>query len=276
MAVTSIAPVQCSTGPFWAFELERAMDAIAEAGFTEIELMVTRDTKTHEPELPLKLSQERGLRIASIHGPFLVVTKSVWGMDPIGKIERGIEMCESVGAGTLVVHPPFLWERAYAGWIGERAQGVFEETGVAVAVETMYPKWVAGRKLRGYRWLDPVELVEAAPHVAIDTSHLTVARKDILVSYETLAPRLVHVHLSDNAGDGKDGHLELGRGILPLGRFIAELRRRKYAGTISLELSVSRYVQRPRELVEMLARNRVYVEERLKGRRRITKGLPRT
>lgn len=276
MAVTSIAPVQCSTGPFWAFELERAMDAIAEAGFTEIELMVTRDTKTHEPELPLKLSQERGLRIASIHGPFLVVTKSVWGMDPIGKIERGIEMCESVGAGTLVVHPPFLWERAYAGWIGERAQRAFEETGVAVAVETMYPKWVAGRKLRGYRWLDPAELVEAAPHVAIDTSHLTVARKDILVSYETLAPRLVHVHLSDNAGDGKDGHLELGRGILPLGRFIAELRRRKYAGTISLELSVSRYVQRPRELVEMLARNRVYVEERLKGRRRITKGLPRT
>jgi sugar phosphate isomerase/epimerase len=276
MAASNLPPLQCSTGPFWAFELERAMDAIAEAGFTEIELMVTRDTKTHEPELPLKLSQERGLRIASIHGPFLVITKSVWGMDPIGKIERGIEMCESVGAGTLVVHPPFLWERAYAGWIGERAQLAFEETGVAVAVETMYPKWVAGRKLRGYRWLDPVELVEAAPHVAIDTSHLTVARKDILVSYETLAPRLVHVHLSDNAGDGKDGHLELGRGILPLGRFIAVLRRSKYAGTISLELSVSGYVQRPRELVEMLARNRVYVEERLKGRRRITKGLPRT
>ncbi|MDQ4058947.1 MAG: sugar phosphate isomerase/epimerase [Actinomycetota bacterium] len=275
MVATGIAPVQCSTGPFWAFELERAMDAIAEAGFTEIELMVTRDTKTHEPDLPLKLAQERGLRIASIHGPFLVVTKSVWGMDPIGKIERGIEMCESVGAEILVVHPPFLWERAYAGWIGERALGAFEETGVAVAVETMYPKWVAGRKLRGYRWLDPAELAEAAPHVALDTSHLTVARKDILASYETLAPRLVHVHLSDNAGDGKDGHLELGRGILPLGRFIAGLRRSKYAGTISLELSVSRYVQRPQELVEMLARNRVYVEERLKGGRRITKGLPR-
>jgi sugar phosphate isomerase/epimerase len=217
--------MQCSTGPFWAFELERAMDAIAEAGFTEIELMVTRDTKTHEPELPLKLAQERGLRIASIHGPFLVITKSVWGMDPIGKIERGIEMCQAVGANTLVVHPPFLWERAYASWITESAVASFEETGVAVVVETMYPKWVAGRKLRGYRWLEPAELVDAAPYVAIDTSHLTVARKDILVSLETLAPRLVHVHLSDNAGDGKDGHLELGRGILPLRRFIGELRR---------------------------------------------------
>ena len=95
-------------------------------------------------------------------------------------------------------------------------------------------------------------------------------------AYDILAPRLAHIHLSDNAGDGKDGHLELGRGILPLERFLSELRRTKYAGAISLELSVSRYVQRSQEeLVEMLTSNRIYVEERLKGRSRISKGLPR-
>ncbi|MGH2699813.1 MAG: sugar phosphate isomerase/epimerase family protein [Actinomycetota bacterium] len=267
--------VQCSTGPFWAFELERALDALAESGFTEIELMITRDTRTQEPDIPLRLAEERGLRIASVHGPFLVITKSVWGLDPIGKIERGIEMCAAVGADTLIVHPPFLWERRYATWITQRARQSHEDTGVRVAVETMYPKWVAGRKLRGYRWLDPAELVAEAPHVAIDTSHLSVARQDILDAYEILAPRLGHVHLSDNAGDGKDGHMELGSGILPLERFLSELRRTKYTGAISLELSVSRYVQRPQELVEMLTRNRVYVEERLKGRSRIAKGLPR-
>ncbi|MGH2751425.1 MAG: sugar phosphate isomerase/epimerase family protein [Actinomycetota bacterium] len=276
MAAINPQPVQCSTGPFWAFELERAMDDIAAAGFTEIELMVTRDTKTHEPDIPLKLAGERGLHIAAVHGPFLVITKNVWGMDPIGKIERGIEMCLAVGADTLVVHPPFLWERSYANWVTQSAEQSHEETGIMVAIETMYPKWMAGRKLRGYRWLDPAELVDEAPHVALDTSHLSVSREDILTSYKTLLPRLVHIHLSDNAGDGKDGHLELGRGILPLERLLAELRRTKYAGAISLELSVNRFVQRPHELVEMLARNRVYVEERLKGRSRISKGLPRS
>jgi sugar phosphate isomerase/epimerase len=275
MARNNPIQLQCSTGPFWAFELERAMDALAEAGFTEIELMITRDTKTQEPDIPLKLAEERGLRIASIHGPFLVITKSVWGLDPIGKIERGLEMCAAVGADTLIVHPPFLWERSYAAWIGERALESSESTGVTVAVETMYPKWIAGRKLRGYRWLDPAELVAEAPHVAIDTSHLSVSRHDILDALEILSPRLVHVHLSDNAGDGKDGHLELGTGILPIERFLSELRRTRYAGAISLELSVSRFVERPHELVEMLTRNRVYVEERLKGRSRIAKGLPR-
>jgi sugar phosphate isomerase/epimerase len=275
MAAYKPPNVQCSTGPFWAFDLERAMDALTEAGFTEIELMVTRDTRTHEPDIPLKLAEERGLSIASVHGPFLVITKSVWGMDPIGKINRGIEMCQALGADTLVVHPPFLWERSYATWITERAEESYASTGVKVAVETMYPKWVAGRKLRGYRWLDPAELAAMAPYVVLDTSHLSVARHDILDGYEVLAPRLTHIHLSDNAGDGKDGHLELGRGSLPLVRFLSELRRTKYAGAISLELSVSRYLQRPQELVGMLARNRQYVQDRLRGRSRISKGLPR-
>ncbi|HEX2051901.1 MAG TPA: sugar phosphate isomerase/epimerase [Actinomycetota bacterium] len=276
MTTPTPRPVQCSTGPFWAFELERALDAVAEAGFTDIELMVTRDPRTQEPELPLRLAAERGLRIASVHAPFLVITKSVWGMDPLGKIRRGAEFCRAVGATSLIVHPPYLWERDFAAWIARDAATFEVETGVVVGVETMYPKWVAGRRLRAYRWLQPDELAAAAPHVVLDTSHLAVARHDVLRSYATLAPKLVHVHLSNNAGDGRDGHRELDRGILPIDRFLAELRRTQYPGAVSLELSVRRYLERPAELVTMLRRSREYVESRLSGPgRRVAKGLPR-
>jgi sugar phosphate isomerase/epimerase len=273
----SAAPisVQCSTGPFWAFELDHALDIVAAAGFTEVELMVTRDPQTQEPETPLRLAEERGLRIASIHGPFLVVSKSVWGMDPIAKIERGIDMCKAVGARTLIVHPPFLWERTYARWIGEDALARFEEDGVPVVVETMYPKWVAGRRLRGYRWLDPHELVAACPHVALDTSHLAVSRLDILDAYGILAPKLEHIHLSDNLGDGRDGHLGLGDGTLPIDRFLGELRRTRYAGDLSLELSVHKYIERESDLVKVLEKNRLHVQEKLKYAKKMTKGLPR-
>lgn len=274
--MTAAAPhIQCSTGPFWAFELERAMDSLAEAGFLEIELMVTRDPRTQTPELPLRLATERGLKIASVHGPFLVVTKNVWGTDPLEKIRRGIDMCRAFGATTLIVHPPYLWERSYARWCSEESAAVSKETGVRVAVETMYPKWVAGRQLRGHRWLHPEDLVGACSHVVLDTSHLTVARLDVLAAYEVLAPKLVHIHLSNNAGDGKDGHLELERGIVPVERFLKELRRTSYAGAISLELGVNRYLERPEALVEMLRRGREFVEQVLHGRRRVAKGLPR-
>lgn len=274
--MASAAPrIQCSTGPFWAFELERALDSLAQAGFTEIELMVTRDPRTQTPDLPLKLATERGLKIAAVHGPFLVVTKSVWGLDPLEKIRRGIEMCRAFGATTLIVHPPYLWERSYARWCSEESAAVSEDAGVRIAVETMYPRWVAGRRLRGHRWLKPAELEAACSHIALDTSHLTVAREDVLAAYGILAPKLVHIHLSNNAGDGKDGHLELERGIVPIERFLKELRRTGYGGAISLELGVNSYLERPEALVEMLRRGREYVEQVLHGRRRVPKGLPR-
>ncbi|MDQ3878225.1 MAG: sugar phosphate isomerase/epimerase [Actinomycetota bacterium] len=267
--------IQCSTGPFWTFELENAMAILADAGFTEIELMVTRDPRTQVPDIPLKIADKRGLRIKSVHGPFLVISKNVWGLDPLGKIRRGIEMCREVGADSFIVHPPYLWERRYAAWVTNESAEASAASGVTVGVETMYPKWVAGRQMRAYRWLDPADLLAAAPHVVLDTSHVTVSRKDIIESYRTLAPKLVHIHLSDNARDGRDGHLELEQGKLPLDRFLGELRKTSYAGAISLELSVRRYTERHQDLVRMLSRNREYVERKLLGSTKVDKGLPR-
>jgi sugar phosphate isomerase/epimerase len=255
--------VQISTGPFWAFRLERAFDLIAEAGFTRVELMVTRDPMTHQPDAPLELASERGLEITSVHGPFLLVTKSVWGLAPLEKIKRGIDMCRALGASTLVVHPPHPWEIAYADWIVAESKACELATGVTVAVETMYPLWVAGRRVCGYQWLEPWELARHAPRTALDTSHLAVAREDIVDSCDVLADGLAHVHLSNNAGDGHDGHLELDKGVLPIGDLLDLLSRKRYTGGLSLELSVSRYLERPRALVRMLDRNRRLVEDRL-------------
>ncbi len=272
---SSSPSIQCSTGAFWAFELEDAFDLLAEAGFREIELMITRDPSTQEPELPARLAADRGLRIASIHAPFLVITKTVWGLDPVSKIKRGLAMSRALGCNTLIVHPPYLWERNYARWLRKECADFCRTEDVTVAVETMYPRWVAGRRLRAYRWLDVADLAAACPQVALDTSHVTVARQDILEAYSILFDKLVHIHLSDNAGDGRDGHLELEQGILPIDRFLNEVRRTRYSGAISLELGVRRYVENRRGLVAMLKRNREYVEQRLEQNQRITKGMPR-
>jgi sugar phosphate isomerase/epimerase len=261
---TGLRPrLQCSTGPLWAVDLEDALDAVAEAGFKEVELMVTRDPKTQSPDPPLRLAAERGLTISTIHGPFLVLTRSVWGLDPIEKIKRGVEMCRDVGATSLIVHPPYLWEREYARWLVHDCARFSTRAGVVIAVETMFPKWVAGRRLGIHRWLEPEVLLDASPTVVLDTSHLTVARQDIFKAYDLLLPKLVHIHLSNNAGDGRDGHLELEQGILAIDRFLEEVCRTSFAGAISLELSGSGYLERPKGLAKMLKRNRDYVEARL-------------
>ena len=263
---------QCSTGPFWAYEFERALDLIAEAGFTSIELMITRDPRTQEPESCLELVAQRGLRVTAVHGPFLMLNRTVWGLRAEPKIERGIELCRALGVPTYVVHPPYPLEGSFARWL---ARTPSHPADVKVAVETMYPKWAGGRRLQAYRWLKPHELVAHSPSVVMDTSHLALAREDILEAFEVLLPRLVHIHLSDQAGDNKDGHLSIGDGILPLDRLLSEISRSAYSGTIALELSVSRYSEQPQELVRMLRANRERVISALEPRFPPAERLPK-
>jgi sugar phosphate isomerase/epimerase len=262
--------LQCSTGPFWAFGLEAALDAVAEAGFSSVELMVTRDPRTQDPEPVARLTSERGLAVAAVHGPFLVLTRGVWGFNSKSKTLRGVEMCRALGATTLIVHPPLAWEQSYARWLASDASSF---RGVTVAVENMYPTWVAGRPLRGYRWTNPRDLAGAAHSVALDLSHLAVARHDALAAFALLRSKLAHVHLSNNAGNGRDGHLPLEEGVVPIDRLLAEMLRTHYAGGVSLELSVHRYLERPKDLVAVLRRNREYVASRWSSHRHLTKEL---
>lgn len=265
--------IQCSTGPLWSMELDQAMDTLAEADFRDIELMVTRDPKTHEADIPLELARDKGLSIRSIHAPFLVLTKNVWGMDPLQKIHRGVEMCKAVGASTLIVHPPYPWERRYSHWVLHDCADYSAETGVKIAVETMYPKWVGPRRLSGYRWVDPKDLALAAPWTVLDTCHVALARRDILDAYEMLGSSVVHVHLSNNAGDGRDGHLELDRGVLPIPNFLNKLLENNFSGAISLEVSARSYLRQPGELVKMLKRNRELAEASMMEYEQAAEGL---
>jgi sugar phosphate isomerase/epimerase len=262
MAAT-VPEIQCSTGPLWAWELEDAFDAVAEAGFTALELMVTRDPRTHTPELPARLAEQRGLRIAAVHAPFLVITRTVWGFEPLEKIRRGVAMCDALGAGVLVVHPPLAWERRYASWLRSDARKPKFPAGVTVAVETMYPARIRGRRLPGYRWLDPRTLHDSARHVVLDTSHVAVCGEDLLTAYRSLRDKLAHIHLSDNALDGRDAHLEPGTGRLAIPELLAAARADGYARGICLELSPPGDLGRSRDAVTLLRRGREWVERAL-------------
>ena len=246
----------CSTAAFFARPLREAFERIADAGFEGVEVMVTGDPATQEAHRLRDLSEEHGLRIRAIHAPFLLMTRRVWGTDPVGKIYRAIELAEEVRTPLVVVHPPFRWQAKYRRWIDERLPELSEHTGVKVAVENMFP--IRFRGERGVRMHanQTLEDLERFPHVVLDTSHAAVAGLDPLDAFRRLRERLVHVHLSNNAGRGWDSHLPVDQGVLPLAGFLEALSAEGFAGTISLELDLRRYLDDPAALREVLVGNR--------------------
>lgn len=244
-------PVICSTGSFWMWELERTLGTIAEAGFNAVELMVTRDPRTQNPEIPARLAQREGLSITAVHAPMLVLTRNVWGPNFRKIIDRSVDMARSLGAEVVVIHPPYLWELRFQTWLLNDLDRFTAEAGVAVAVENMFRLWIGDRPIRGHRWVSPSDL-DRFNQITLDTSHCGVDEFDILEALDLIGDRTVHVHLSDSLLDHRDRHALPGKGVLPLDRFVQRLPEVGFRGALSLELDMRASAEDPRGAVEAL------------------------
>jgi len=152
-----------STAPWFRLPLREAFRHIADAGFEAVEVMVTQDPHTQEPHLLQGVAEEFGLAVEAIHAPFLLVTRSVWGADPVGKIYRAVHLAEEVGAGLVVVHPPYLWQMRYRRWIDDSLAEFSARTGVTVAVENMFPVKLPGDRGLTFHAGQDLEELETVP-----------------------------------------------------------------------------------------------------------------
>jgi sugar phosphate isomerase/epimerase len=263
---TARAHLACSTAAFFSRPLRFAFAAIADAGFEGVEVMVTRDPATQDGRRLRELSAQHALPIRAIHAPFLLMTRKVWGTDPVRKIYRSIELAERAEVPLVVVHPPYRWQSGYRGWVDGHLRGLSERTGVRVGVENMFPLSL-GKRGVAFHAHDVLNDLDRFPHVVLDTSHAAVAGLDLLETYRELRDRLVHVHLSNNAGRGWDSHASVDAGVLPLGDLLDAVAADGFTGTISLELDLRSALDDAGKLREMLERNRTFCASRLTVRR---------
>ena len=253
-------PIICSTISVFSKPIDAAFPLFARTGFDGIELMVTNDPDTQDATRVRALSEDHALPVLAVHAPFLLMSRRVWGRDPLGKIDQAIELALGVGAPLVVVHPPYRWQSAYRRWLVEALPNVAIERGVRVAVENMFPLRVRGRSVARFHAHQSLADLDGFPDVTLDTSHLAVSGLDPVEAVTRLGDRLAHVHLSNNAGKGWDSHLPLDEGVLDLGPFLEALAGRRFRGAISLEIDLRSHLDDDQALRRILSRNRELCE----------------
>jgi sugar phosphate isomerase/epimerase len=249
-----------STGPLWRLDLGRAFEIARGAGAEAVEVLVTQSPETQSPNELERLAQRNDLPITAVHAPQLLVTRSVFGTNPLEKVRRTAELCKALDVSTIVLHPPYMWQPRYALWLLHELEEILQEGGPAITMENMYPVHVGKRRLRFHRF-GGLEGLQRFRYVTLDTSHLAVAEQDIVAAYRQLADRIVHIHLSDNRGKGRDSHAPLGQGVLPVEEFVRSLDNPALR-SVALEIEPGPTVQEPQELerlfgesLELLRRN---------------------
>ncbi len=258
-------PILFSSAAFFARALGDTFRIVAETGYTGVEVMVTKDPASQDPAAMRALAKEFSLTIGAIHAPSLLLTRKVWGTDPVGKIYRAIEVAEEAEIPIVVTHPPYRWQRGYRRWLIERLPTLSERTGVTVALENMFPVRMGQRGVTFHSNQDLDEL-DGLPNLVLDTSHAAVADHDLVEVRRRFAERMRHVHLSDNAGKGWDSHLPPGDGVLDLDAFLDDLAGDGYQGAVSLEVDLRRYLTDDTVLRSVMVGMREQVESRLRVR----------
>jgi sugar phosphate isomerase/epimerase len=255
------AKIALSTASVYPESTATAFELAARLGYDGVEVMVWTDPVSQDIEALRRLSDYHGIAVLAIHSPCLIVTQRVWGNEPWAKLVRAQEAAETLGAETVVVHPPFRWQREYARDFITGIEQMAGETDVRFAVENMFPLRARGRAVVPYSPdYDPSE--EDFRHFTLDLSHTSVAQNDALEMAARMGDRLAHIHIADGLGTARDEHLVPGRGEQPCAELLESLAARGFSGTVVVEINTRRAdsrVEREADLAEALAYTRLHL-----------------
>jgi len=256
------ALIGLSTASVYPESTANGFELASRLGYDAVEVMVGIDPISQEIDAVRHLSEYHEIPVCAVHAPCLLITARVWGTDPWAKLERSAEMAREVGADVVVVHPPFRWQRDYARGFVEGIADLEEKTGIAFAVENMYPWRASKREMQVYvpSW-DPADQTYA--NTTVDLSHTATSRSDPLEMAQRLGDRLRHIHMTDGTGSAKDEHLVPGRGSQPCVELLEHLASKDFAGHIVIEINTRRSGSRAAreiDLMEALAFTRLNFE----------------
>ena len=250
--------VGLSTASVYPLRTEAAFEYAARLGYDGVELMVWAESVSQDIKAVQRLSDHYGVPVLSVHAPCLLISQRVWGANPIPKLERSVRAAEELGAQTVVVHPPFRWQRRYADGFSAQVAALESASNVVVAVENMFPfradrffgsgqtsiermRKRGGSPGRGISAFapsyDPLDGNHA--HYTLDLSHTATAGTDALDMVRRMGAGLAHLHLCDGNGASTDEHLVPGRGTQPTVEVCRLLAAGDFSGHVVLEVTTS-------------------------------------
>jgi len=251
--------VGLSTASVWPRTASSAFEAAAKLGYDGVEVMVWADPLSQDPVALKRRSQQFGVPVMAVHAPCLLITQRVWSPLPEERLRRSVEAAADLNAPTVVIHPPFRWQRRYAESFVDLVAELEDSSGIAIAVENMFPVRRFNRQVTAFApSIDPTDV--GYRNYTLDLSHTAAAGEDALALRRRMGDALNHVHLADGTGLPRDEHLVPGRGNQPCAEICESVTN--FTGQVVVEINTRRArtgTERTKDLAEALLFARLHL-----------------
>jgi sugar phosphate isomerase/epimerase len=251
--------VGLSTASVWPRTARSAFELAATLGYDGVEVMVWADPMSQDPAALKRRSIQFGVPVLAVHAPCLLITQRVWSPLPEERLRRSVQAAAELDAPTVVIHPPFRWQRRYADGFADLVAELEESSGIAIAVENMFPVRRFGRQVSAFDpSIDPTDV--GYRNYTLDLSHTAAAGEDAMALRRRMGSGLRHLHLADGTGLPKDEHLVPGRGTQPCAEVCESLAGSD--GQVVVEINTRRArggQERAKDLAESLLFARLHL-----------------
>jgi sugar phosphate isomerase/epimerase len=252
--------VGVSTASVWPQTATSGFELAAATGYDGVEVMVWADPVSQDPAALRRRSRQHGVPVLAVHAPCLLITQRVWSPQPEERLRRSVQAAQDLDAPTVVIHPPFRWQRRYADAFADLVCELEESSGVAIAVENMFPVRRFGRTVSAFDpSIDPTDV--GYRHYTLDLSHTSAAGESALALRSRMGRGLHHIHMADGTGLPRDEHLVPGRGTQPCAELLESLPP-DFAGQVVVEINTRRArtaPERAKDLAEALLFTRLHL-----------------
>lgn len=253
-----------STASVWPQTASSAFALAETVGYDGVEVMVWADPMSQDVDALRRCSRQHRMPVMAVHAPCLLITQRVWSPEPEVRLRRSVQAAQDLEAGTVVIHPPFRWQRRYADAFGDLVEELEDRTGVVIAVENMFPvrRFRGAMAVSAYRpSADPTDV--GYRHYTLDLSHTAAAQADALALAKRMGDGLTHLHLADGSGLPRDEHLVPGRGTQPCAEVCEQFAGRAGRCQVVVEINTRRArgpAARTRDLAEALLFARLHLD----------------
>ncbi|MDP3975302.1 MAG: sugar phosphate isomerase/epimerase [bacterium] len=211
-----------STDTLRGYGLNRIFRFAKEAGYDGLEVALdSRLYDTQNADYLNELRQEYQLPIRVVR---------TFENASVQRSTVAFELAKKVGAQTVVLEPPRLFDYHYKRWMRSEVPALRKKYGLHIALKNVASEFtwmiLPGRSMNNITDLQDFK------EVCLDVSNLYAKKIDLMRAYETLKPFMKHVHLSNVYRTQE--HSMVDEGIMPVESFLTKLNRESYGSDVSL------------------------------------------